>query len=119
MSPAGISVRVIVPASMVREMLGALQERGAVRTLAYRTTGMIVAEYADQPDESLASIAQELRACAVQCGGSLVVTSVRGSVKQHIDVWGDNIPGLDVMRRLKDQLDPNATLNPGRFLGGI
>jgi glycolate oxidase FAD binding subunit len=29
------------------------------------------------------------------------------------------VGGLDVMRRLKDQLDPDHLLSPGRFVGGI
>lgn len=34
-------------------------------------------------------------------------------------LWHPLPPSLPLMRRLKKILDPNATLNPGRFLGGI
>jgi glycolate oxidase FAD binding subunit len=29
------------------------------------------------------------------------------------------VPGLDLMRRIKDRLDPGRLLAPGRFVGGI
>jgi len=29
------------------------------------------------------------------------------------------VPGLDLMHRVKDQLDPEHRLSPGRFVGGI
>jgi glycolate oxidase FAD binding subunit len=34
-------------------------------------------------------------------------------------LWRPLPPSLPLMRRLKEMLDPNATLNPGRFIGGI
>lgn len=34
-------------------------------------------------------------------------------------VWGAVPDALDRMRALKDRFDPNHTLNPGRFIGGI
>jgi hypothetical protein len=34
-------------------------------------------------------------------------------------LWYPLPPSLPLMRRLKETLDPNATLNPGRFIGGI
>ncbi len=50
--------------------------------------------------------------------GSVVVSDAPPEVARDIDVWGP-IGALDVMRRLKEQFDPHATLNPGRFVGGI
>jgi glycolate oxidase FAD binding subunit len=35
-----------------------------------------------------------------------------------VDSWGP-VPGLGLMRRVKDQFDPDALLAPGRFVGGI
>ena len=40
------------------------------------------------------------------------------AVRDVVDVWG-RVPGLDLMRRLKDEMDPGHRLSPGRFVGGI
>ena len=57
------------------------------------------------------------RACA-RHGGSAVVVDAPAAVKQAVDVWGP-VPALDLMRRVKDQFDPDHRLAPGRFVGGI
>ncbi|MEJ7756623.1 MAG: hypothetical protein WKF83_10155 [Nocardioidaceae bacterium] len=50
--------------------------------------------------------------------GSLVVLDASAAVKDAIDTWGP-IPAIDLMRRVKDQFDPDHRLAPGRFVGGI
>jgi glycolate oxidase FAD binding subunit len=59
-----------------------------------------------------------LRATAARLGGSLVVLDAPAAVKAAVDVWGP-VPGLDLMRRVKQQFDPDGRLSPGRFVGGI
>jgi glycolate oxidase FAD binding subunit len=39
--------------------------------------------------------------------------------RAYLRVWGSDPPAVDRMRALKTRFDPNHTLNPGRFLGGI
>jgi glycolate oxidase FAD binding subunit len=60
-----------------------------------------------------------LRSRVAQRGGSLVITRAPLEVKRAIDVWGDVGPALPLMRRVKQMFDPNSTMNPGRFVGGI
>lgn len=50
--------------------------------------------------------------------GHLVVVDADPELLRELDVWGP-IEGLDLMRRVKQQFDPNGILNPGRFVGGI
>jgi glycolate oxidase FAD binding subunit len=39
-------------------------------------------------------------------------------VRERVDLWGP-IEGLALMRRVKQQFDPDGHLAPGRFVGGI
>jgi glycolate oxidase FAD binding subunit len=51
-------------------------------------------------------------------GGSLVVHR-RPVGMEPLDAWGDADDAVSLMRAVKMRFDPNATLNPGRFVGGI
>ena len=51
--------------------------------------------------------------------GSLVIQRCPGKFREGIDIWGKIGSSLGIMRRLKKQYDPNRTINPGRFIGGI
>ncbi|WP_019633962.1 FAD-binding oxidoreductase [Actinomadura atramentaria] len=55
---------------------------------------------------------------ALRALGSAVVRDAPPDVRDAVDVWGE-IPGLALMRRVKDQFDPDHRLSPGRFAGGI
>ncbi|HEY2766150.1 MAG TPA: FAD-binding oxidoreductase [Pseudonocardiaceae bacterium] len=60
----------------------------------------------------------ELRALAARHGGTAVVRCAPPRLKSGLDVWGP-VPALALMRRLKDEFDPQHRLAPGRFVGGI
>ncbi len=65
-----------------------------------------------------AAVVADLRAAAPTYGGTVVVLTAPAAVRDVVDLWGP-VAGLDLMRRLKDQLDPGHLLAPGRFVGGI
>jgi glycolate oxidase FAD binding subunit len=67
--------------------------------------------------ENCRSILTELRTELERDGGSLAV--LRQSPETHMEAWGDTGDALPLMRALKRQFDPKATLNPGRFVGDI
>ena len=71
-----------------------------------------------QADELRRMISQFQRSIT-QIGGSAVVQRCPPEIKRDIDVWGGEPPGIETMRRLKKQYDPNNTMNPGRFVGGM
>jgi hypothetical protein len=60
------------------------------------------------------------RAAAAACAGSLLFESLPSPAKREFDVFGEALgPALAVMRRLKQEFDPQGLLNPHRFVGGI
>ena len=69
--------------------------------------------------DTAVALVQGLRAEAEAQGHNLVIWRAPGEVRSRVDVWGDAGEGLWLMRKVKQQFDPNATLNPGRFVGGI
>jgi glycolate oxidase FAD binding subunit len=70
------------------------------------------------PPDEVAGVVDRLRAVCAGHGGNLVVLDAPAGVKQAVDVWGP-VPALGLMRRVKDQFDPDHRLSPGRFVGGI
>lgn len=50
--------------------------------------------------------------------GSVVVLHAPAQVRAALDLWGP-VPGLGLMRAVKDQFDPEHRMAPGRFAGGI
>ena len=58
------------------------------------------------------------RVRAAALGGSVIVLDAPRGLRTEIDIWGP-IPALAVMRRVKEQFDPDHRLAPGRFVGGI
>jgi glycolate oxidase FAD binding subunit len=79
---------------------------------------MFAALPGDTPAERVALALDAVRGVLVGRGGSCVVLSAPPAVRDAVDVWGP-VPGLDLMRRVKDQFDPRRRLSPGRFVGGL
>ena len=64
------------------------------------------------------SVVDQLRSAATTFGGTVVVLDADPETQRMLDVWGP-VRGLDLMRRVKEQFDPDRVLSPGRFVGGI
>ena len=103
----GIGMRLSVPLSGVPRVAAS---GSAVRGSA--GTGVLYAAAHDITE------VERLRALCVRCGGHAVVLTAPPGVRDILDMWGP-VPGLALMRRLKDQFDPGRRFAPGRFVGGI
>jgi glycolate oxidase FAD binding subunit len=64
----------------------------------------------------ISSAREALRALG---NGGLVLAAAPPELRAHADPWGRPPDGIEVMRRLKRELDPEGRLAPGRFVGGI
>ena len=75
--------------------------------------------WGDSDDAGILETIAETRLIARRHGAAAIVESCHPSIKAQIDVWGDAPDGMELMRRIKEQLDPHRLLNPGRFVGRI
>ncbi len=97
-------------------LLAALEGGGAA---VYPILGLGFAAGAPASPEAAASAAERARGALAGLGGSLVLTAAPRQVRAAVDPWGPPPPAFPVMQALKDRLDPERRLNPGRFVGGI
>jgi glycolate oxidase FAD binding subunit len=98
--PGGTGIKLTVPLSAVPDLAFAL--RGSAGTGVLYTSGPV----------------DEVRAAATRAGGYAVVLTAPAEVRDTVDMWGP-VPGLELMRRVKEQFDPGYRFAPGRFVGGI
>jgi glycolate dehydrogenase FAD-binding subunit len=108
-SPGEIGVKLSVPLSGVPAVLS------AARDVAVRGSAGAGVLYAAVPAPDAV---EGLRAAAQAAGGHAVVLTAPDAVRDGLDLWGP-VPGLELMRRIKAQFDPDGRLAPGHFVGGI
>ena len=121
----------VAPHFMLRASIRPSRIGGLLRTINQLPEGGVAVDAAtgtvrlywfdEQGDDMTESLIYRIREAALDAGGHLTVESCPLSFKSRIDVWGDLVSsqGLDLMRRVKQQLDPNSIMSPGRMAGRI
>ncbi len=92
---------------------------GAARWIAAADSGLL---FVDAPCAELEAAAQGIeaaRAALAPLGGNLTVEQAPPELKHRLDIWGPAGEGARLMHRVKQEFDPQRTLNPGRFVDGI
>jgi len=90
--------------------------------VSHLTAGIVYSAWPLPQDEGVQrplDLATTLRQAVARLRGSLVVEACPLALKEKIDVWGEPAADFPLMRRLKEQFDPQGILNPGRFLGRL
>ncbi|MBI3457192.1 MAG: FAD-binding oxidoreductase [Candidatus Rokubacteria bacterium] len=71
------------------------------------------------PPDDAVSLIRRVREGLAPLDATCVVEYAPPALKPTLDVWGDVGPALDIMHRLKAEMDAQGVLNPGRYVGGI
>jgi glycolate oxidase FAD binding subunit len=109
-----------LPAELAR-VLESVQRAATVHALHWQIVGQamgIAILRLDGDPPQLLTASQQLRAEREASVGSFVVLR-RPAQLSSLDAWGHPGDAAPLMRAIKNQLDPQNTLNPARFVGGI
>ena len=115
-----VLARVSVPIARVGETLRMLSSWDGWWAVARAGEGAV---YAGPPEEDDLSEIEEklvhLRQSAVESDGFVVLESGPAELKRRFPVWGAETPNADLMRGLKESLDPAGIMGCGRFVPGL
>jgi glycolate oxidase FAD binding subunit len=112
---ARLILRMSVPPTRVAEAINGLGERHDARVSATVSAGVIRIEAA----VDVRAVYDAAQRTAARQGGSTFVESTPLEFKREIDVFGAQRGDFAIMKRLKDEFDPQRTLSPGRFIGKL
>ena len=120
-SPAGAAVlcKAMALPTQLPSLIDSLEAvSGPPRILGLPTIGILYASWPhlDNAEEAIG----RLRAATSAVGGSLVIEVCPLDLKRRLDVFpAVSGPSFDLMRRIKQQFDPQGILGPGRHLGRL
>jgi glycolate oxidase FAD binding subunit len=104
---------------LLRAARSAEQAHGADVALRGSAVGVLHAGITAPGAAAVAGVVTALRAAAPSPReGTVVVLRAPAELRDGLDVWGP-VGGLELMRSIKERLDPGRNLAPGRFVGGI
>ncbi len=119
--PGEIALKLAVPIADLHAAIYALRDAAGVAVPVRGSAGVGVV-HAALPRatgvDRVAAILAAVRGVLVGRGGSCVVLTAPPAVRDEVDLWGP-VPGMTIMRRVKEQFDPHRLLSPGRFVGGL
>ena len=115
-----VGLKLAVPVSVLPAAIGVLRTQlGDALVRGSAGAGVVhVAVAGSVPTQSLGAAVRGVRALLPHTGGSCVVLTAPPSIRDSLDLWGP-VPGLALMRRLKEQFDPAGRFAAGRFVGGL
>lgn len=116
-SAGEVGLKLTCVLSGLRDLLTAAAEVGAI-VRGSAGAGVLYAALPASDEATVAAALDRLRRTCAGHGGSAVVVEAPPGLETSLDLWGP-VPALDLMRRVKDQFDPDHRLAPGRFVGGI
>ena len=117
-SPEALTCRLAVPPAQAGRLCDRADAMGEEPAVWAHAWGAVFWGIPAAGSSKEANLVTELRRAAEGAEGALVVENWPASMA-GVDVWGRPNGPLAIMRAIKKQYDPNDTLNPGRYVGGI
>jgi glycolate oxidase FAD binding subunit len=117
--PSAVAKISLVPAHIADalETLAGIAARRVRVSAVVQATG-IGCVYLEGDPAVVGTTLKSFRAQLETAGGSLSIAHYPATMPR-LDAWGQAGDAQPLMLALKQQFDPNGTLNPGRFVGGI
>jgi len=104
--------------SRTAEFLHAVEGWDDVRIHSQALNGIVHGRAVHEiAQERAASISKTLADRAAECGGNFTIRRCPAAWKAALPVWGRPGPDRDLMRHVKNTLDPKNVFNPGRLFG--
>jgi glycolate oxidase FAD binding subunit len=120
-APAGcVAFKANLLSSAVADYLRQARQSSVGSLQAHAGNGIVLGTLsAETTLEQAAATIGRLREAAVAAQGNLVLIRCPTAWKATLGVWGQPRGDGELMRSIKDQLDPGHRFNPGRFAAGI
>ncbi len=120
-APAGLALRASVMPTDVGETIEVLDRRftGASAMLSATVTCGLIRARLGSSRIRAATIVDHARETVERRRGSLIIDAAPLMLKHQLDVFGPERADIAIMRRMKDEFDPQRILAPGRFAGRI
>jgi glycolate oxidase FAD binding subunit len=104
----------------VQDLWAAAGANGLTASLrGHAGVGVTYAALRGGETDAMVAAFEEARERLGKRGGSLVALQAPEAFKERVDVWGPAGDAAGLMRRVKERFDPEGTMSPGRFVGGI
>ncbi|MER5390088.1 FAD-binding oxidoreductase [Saccharopolyspora sp. NPDC002686] len=118
--PDGIGLRVAAKPADLPKLLAAIRESANGLPVTTRGAAGLGVLHVGLPGDTDPAAAAEFVTALRSRSEYAVLERAPRHVLDEIDPWGPIAPGLlTLMRRTKDQFDPEHRLAPGRYVGGI
>jgi glycolate oxidase FAD binding subunit len=120
----GLVIRLAALSSEAAALCGRLEALAGewstpVVIIAHAANGIVWAHFPAPPAGRVPELVEAVRAEALARSGSAVVTRLPEGAPRAVDRWGPLPAAFPLMRGIKEALDPQRLLNPGRFVGRL
>ena len=113
--------RVMVPRSAIADLLCAVQNWDLTDFSPAIVADMAAGAIWIGSNETGSAAAQfaQLQSKAAGHKGHVMLVAAPADLKRDLDIWGPAPEAFFLMRRIKQQFDPQRLMNPGRFVGRL